>query len=109
MAGVTEDPPIVADQTTPRDDFTPRNMLGPENITARRALNFDLVAQTSPSTLMHEIMQMIMDQTKQNEQRLKNMMAENERLHQDLALEVTKSQQAACQDGGQPRGKEDGR
>ena len=78
MASVTEDPPIVADETTPRDDLTPRNMLGPENITVRRDLNFDSIAQTSPLTSMHETIQMIMDQAKQNEQRLENMMAENE-------------------------------
>ncbi|GMQ02685.1 hypothetical protein CsSME_00048797 [Camellia sinensis var. sinensis] len=100
MAGVTVDPSVTADDHTPRDDTTPRNMLGPENIAARRALNFDSVAQTSPSTSVHETMQAIMDQAKQNEQRLENMMAENECLLQDLALEVAKSQQAACQDRG---------
>ena len=75
MAGVTEDPSVVADDLMPQDDTTPRNMLGPENIAAQRALNFD-----SPSTSAHETMQAIMDQAKQNEQRLENMMAENERL-----------------------------
>ena len=61
MAGVTADPPVVADDVTPRDEITPRNMLGPENITTQRALNFDLVAQTSPSTSANETMQAIMD------------------------------------------------
>lgn len=97
MAGVTKDTPVVADDLTPRDDTTPSNMLGPENITARRALNFD-----SPSTSTHETMQAIMDQAKQNEQRLENIIDENERLRQDLALEVAKSQQAARQDPGRP-------
>ena len=39
-------------------------------------------------------MQAIMEQAKQNEQRLENMIAENERLRQALALEVAKSKQA---------------
>ena len=85
-----EDPPIVTDETTQRDDLTPTNMLGPETIPARRALNF-----TSPSTPEHEAMQAIVEQAKQNEQRLENMIAENERLCQDLAPEVAKSKQAA--------------
>ncbi|GMP85633.1 hypothetical protein CsSME_00038712 [Camellia sinensis var. sinensis] len=96
MVGVTDDPPIVADNVTPRNDITTRNMLGPENITARRALNFDLIAQTSPSTSVQETMQTIMDQAKQNEQHLENMMAENEHLRQELALELAKSQQVVC-------------
>lgn len=62
MAGVTEDPPIVTDETTQRDDLTPTNMLGPETIAARRALNFG-----SPSTSAHKTMQTIMEQAKQNE------------------------------------------
>ena len=64
-------------------------MLGLETIPSRRALNF-----ASPSTPEHEAMQAIMEQAKQNEQRLENMIAENERLRQDLALEVAKSKQA---------------
>ena len=47
-------------------------------------------------------MQAIMEQAKQNEQRLENMIAENERLRQDLALEVAKSNQATRQDPGRP-------
>ena len=47
-------------------------------------------------------MQAIMEQAKQNEQWLENMMSENERLRQDLVLEVAKSQQAAHQDPGRP-------
>ncbi|XP_028107692.1 uncharacterized protein LOC114306625 [Camellia sinensis] len=45
---IADDPLVVADDVTPRDDITPRNMLGPENITTQQALNFDLVAYTSP-------------------------------------------------------------
>ena len=103
MAGVTEDPPIATDETTQLDNFTPTNMHGPENILARRALNF-----ASPSTPEHEAMQAIMEQAKQNEQRLENMIAENERLRQDLALEVAKSKQAVRQDPERPL-REDGR
>ncbi|GMQ08729.1 hypothetical protein CsSME_00052327 [Camellia sinensis var. sinensis] len=51
MADVTEDPPIVTDETTQIDDFTPTNMHGPEIIPARCALNF-----TSPLTPEHEAM-----------------------------------------------------
>ena len=97
MVGVTKDPPIVTDKTTQRDDLTSSNMLGPETILARRALNF-----ASPSTSEHEAMQAIMEQAKQNEQRLENMIAENEHLRQDLALEVAKSKQIACQDPERP-------
>ena len=97
MAGVTEDPPIVTDETTQRDDLTPTNTLGPETIPTRPALNF-----ASPSTPEHEAMQAIMEQAKQNEQRLENMIAENERLRQDLALEVAKSKQVVRQDPERP-------
>ncbi|GMP73881.1 hypothetical protein CsSME_00031480 [Camellia sinensis var. sinensis] len=97
MAGVTEDPPIATDETAQGDDLTPANMLGKETITARRALNFD-----SPTTSAQEIMQAIMEQAKQNEQRLENMIAENERLRQDLALEVAKSREAVRQDPERP-------
>lgn len=96
---MTEDPPAVADNLMPQVDTTPSTMLGPENITTQKALNFDSANET---------MQAIMDQAKQNEQRLENMMAENEHLRQDLALEVAKSQQAARQDLSQPLRK-DGR
>ena len=48
-------------------------------------------------------MQAIMEQAKQNEQRLENIIAENERLRQDLALEVAKSKQAVHQDPERPR------
>ncbi|GMP91334.1 hypothetical protein CsSME_00042079 [Camellia sinensis var. sinensis] len=97
MTGVTENPSIVTDETTQRDDLTPTNMLGRETITSRHALNF-----ASPSTSEHETMQAIMEQAKQNEQRLENMIAENERLRQDLALEVAKSKQAVCPEVGRP-------
>ncbi|GMP88002.1 hypothetical protein CsSME_00040152 [Camellia sinensis var. sinensis] len=108
MAGVTDDPSLVADNVTPRDDVTPRNLLGPENITTRRALNFNPVAQTSPSTSMQETMQTIMDQAKRNEQRLEDMATDNERLCKELALEVAKSQQAAHHDRGRlPEKKKD--
>ena len=93
MAGVTEDPSIVTNENTQRDDLTLTNMLGPETIPARHALNF-----ASLSTPEHEAMQAIMEQAKQNEQRLENMITENERLRQDLALEVAKSNQAVRQD-----------
>jgi len=96
---------IVADDVTPRDDITPRNMLGPENITVRRALNFDPVAQTSPSTSVQETVQMIMDQAKRNGQCLEDMMAENEHLRKELALQLAKSQQAAHYDRGRSPGK----
>ena len=97
MEGVTQDPPIATDETTQRDDITPANMLGKETIAARRALNFD-----SPTTSAQETMQAIIEQAKQNEQRLENMIAENERLRQDLALEVAKSKEAARQDPERP-------
>ncbi|GMP86803.1 hypothetical protein CsSME_00039443 [Camellia sinensis var. sinensis] len=61
---VIDDPSIVVDDVTPRNDITPRNMLRPENITTRRVFNFELVAQTSPSTFVQETMQTIMDQAK---------------------------------------------
>ena len=86
MADVTADPPIVTDETTQRDDLTLTTMLGPETIAARRALNFD-----SSSTSEHETLQAIMEHAKPNEQRLENMIAENERLREDLALEKAKS------------------
>ena len=47
-------------------------------------------------------MQAIMEQAMQNEQRLENMIAENERLRKDLALEVAKSRQVTHQDPGRP-------
>ena len=97
MAGVTEDPPVDFDKTAQGDDLTPANMLGKETIAARRALNFD-----SPTTSAQETMQVIIEQAKQNEQRLENKIAENERLHQDLALEVTKSIEAMRQDPKRP-------
>ncbi|KAF5934633.1 hypothetical protein HYC85_030804 [Camellia sinensis] len=97
MAGVTEDPPVAIDETGQGDDLTPANMLRKETIAARRALNFD-----SPMTSAQETMQAIIEQAKQNEQRLENMIAENERLRQDLALEVTKSREAMRQDPERP-------
>ena len=98
MAGVTEDPPVAIDETAQGDDLTPANMLGKETIAARRALNFD-----SPTTSAQETMQAIMEQAKQNEQRLENMITENERLRQDLALEVAKSREAVRQDPKRPQ------
>ncbi|GMP54818.1 hypothetical protein CsSME_00019858 [Camellia sinensis var. sinensis] len=92
---ITDDLSFIANDGTPSDDVTPRTMLGPENIPARKALKFDPVAQTSPSTSMQETMQTIMDQAKQNEQRLEDMVADNERLRKELALELAKSQQIA--------------
>ncbi|GMQ05439.1 hypothetical protein CsSME_00050461 [Camellia sinensis var. sinensis] len=89
MADVTEDSLIVTDENTQVDVFTPTNTYGPELIPARRVLKF-----ASPSTPEHEAMQAIMEQAKQNEQRLENLIDENERLRQDLALEVAKSKQA---------------
>ena len=89
MAGGTEDPLIATDETAQGDDLTPANMLEKETIATRRALNFD-----SPTTSVQETMQAIMEQAKQYEQRLENMIAENERLRQDLALEVAKSREA---------------
>ena len=109
MAGVIDYPSIVADDVTPRDGITPRNMLGSENIIARQAFNFNPVAQTSPSTFVQETVQ-TMDQAKQNEQRLKDMMTENERLHKELALVLAKSQQAILYDRGRsPEKKKDDR
>ncbi|KAF5933291.1 hypothetical protein HYC85_029462 [Camellia sinensis] len=97
MAGVTEDPPAAIDETAQGDDPTPANMLGKETIAARRALNFD-----SPTTSGQETMQAIIEQAKQNEQRLENMIAENEHLRQDLALEVAKLREAMRQDPERP-------
>ncbi|KAF5933101.1 hypothetical protein HYC85_029272 [Camellia sinensis] len=97
MVGVTEDPPVAIDETTHGDDLTLANMLGKETIAARRALNFD-----SPTTSAQETMQAVMEQAKQNEQRLQNMIAENERLRQDLALEIAKSREAMRQETEQP-------
>ncbi|KAF5937462.1 hypothetical protein HYC85_024968 [Camellia sinensis] len=62
MVGVTEDPPMVTDDTTQRYDLTPTNMHGPEIIPARHALHC-----ASPSTPKHEATQAIMEKTKQNE------------------------------------------
>ena len=92
MTDATEDPPIVADDTTQIDDFPPTNTHGPELLPARRVLNF-----ASPSTPEHEAMQAIMEQAKRNEQRLENLIDENERLRQELALEVAKSKQVGPQ------------
>ena len=97
MAGVTEDPPAAIDETAQGDDLTPGNMLRKKTITARHALNFD-----SPTTSAQETMQAIIEQAKQKEQRLENMIAKNERLRQDLALEVTKSREAMRQDPERP-------
>ena len=97
MAGVTEDPPIATDETAQGDVLTPTNMRGKETIAARRALNFD-----SPTTSAQETMQAIMDQAKQNEQRLENMITENERLRQDFALEVAKSRETVRQGPERP-------
>ncbi|CAL5344537.1 unnamed protein product [Camellia sinensis] len=83
MASVTEDPLTVTVDPIPQDETTPTNLLGTETIAARCALNF-----VSPSTLEHETIQAIMEQAKQNEQKLENMIAENERLREDLALEM---------------------
>ena len=76
MASVMEDPSTVTVDPIPQDETTPTNMLGTETIAARCALNF-----VSPSTSEHGAMQAILEQAKQNEQRLENMIAENEHLH----------------------------
>ncbi|GMP47905.1 hypothetical protein CsSME_00015453 [Camellia sinensis var. sinensis] len=89
---MTEDPPMVTDDTTQRYDLTPTNMHGSEIIPARRALHC-----ASPSTPEHEATQAIVEKAKQNEQRLANMIAENERLRQDLASEVEKSKRVVRQ------------
>lgn len=89
MADLTNYPPFVA------DDVTLRTLAGPENITTRRALNFDPVdplTQSSHSTPVQETMRTIMDQAKQNEQWLEEMEANNKRLCKELALELAKSQ-----------------
>ena len=97
MVGVTEDPLVAIVETAQGDDLTPANMLGKETIAARRALNFD-----SPTTSAQETMQAIIKQAKQNEQRLENMIVENERLRQDLALKVAKSRKAMRHDPDRP-------
>ena len=89
MADVTEDPLIVTDENTQVDIFTPTNTHGPVLLPVRRILNF-----APPSTPEHEAMQEIKEQAKKNEQRLENLIDENEHLRQDLASEVAKSKQA---------------
>lgn len=97
MASVTENPPTVTVDPIPQNETTLTTMLGTETFTARRALNF-----ASPLTSEHEATQAILEQAKQNEQRLENMIVENKHLHQDLALEVAKSKQVAYQGPERP-------
>ena len=97
MESVTEDPLIATDEAAQRGDLILANSLGPKTIAARLAL--DLCSSSNPT---QKTIQATMTNARQTKQRLDNIIAKNERLRRDLALEIAKSKQTVRQALEQP-------